>query len=244
MSEIIAKVGNVEITEEMVDAYIESLPEQQKAYASNPQFRIHCREQIIAMHCYAMLGEEMKLDETKEFKDIMESARKDILAQLATTALLKDITVTEEEAKKFYEENPQHFMQPENVRASHILVAEEDKCNDLLEKITAGEITFEDAAKEHSTCPSGQNGGDLGQFGRRQMVAEFDEAAFAAEVGHIVGPVKTQFGYHLIKVTEKNEASVAPYDQVAEIIHKNLLQEKQNKAYTKKAEELRAKYVK
>lgn len=244
MSEIIVKVGDVEVNDAMIDAYIASLPEQQKAYAANPQFRIHCREQIVAMHCYALLGEEMKLDETEEFKEIMASARKDILANMATTAILKDITVTEEEAKKFYEENPQHFTQPETVRASHILVAEEDTCNELLEKITAGEITFEDAAKENSTCPSGQKGGDLGQFGRRQMVPEFDEAAFAAEVDHVVGPVKTQFGYHLIKVTEKNEASVAPFEQVAEIINKNLLQDKQNKAYTKKAEELRAKYVK
>lgn len=244
MSEIIAKVGDVVITDEMVDAYIESLPQEQKMYASNPQFRIHCREQIIAMHCYAMLGEEMKLDETEQFKEIMASARKDILAQMATTAILKDITVTDEEAKKFYEENPQHFTQGETVRASHILVAEEDACNDILAKITAGEVTFEDAAKEHSTCPSGQQGGDLGQFGRKQMVPEFDEAAFAAEVGHVVGPVKTQFGYHLIKVAEKSEATVVPFEQVESTIKNNLLQQKQNRAYTEKAEELRAKYVK
>lgn len=244
MSKVLATIDDVVITEETVDAYIESLPEQQKAYASNPQFRIHCREQIIAMHCYAKLGEEMKLDETEQFKEIMKSARKDILSQMATTELLKDITVSDEEAKKFYEENPHHFTQPENVKASHILVAEEDKCNELLEKIVAGEVTFEDAAKEHSTCPSGAQGGSLGQFGRGQMVPEFDQAAFAAEVDHVVGPVKTQFGYHLIKVTEKNEATVAPYADVEEIIKKNLLQDKQNKAYTKKAEELRAKYVK
>ena len=82
MSKVLATIDDVVITEETVDAYIESLPEQQKAYASNPQFRIHCREQIIAMHCYAKLGEEMKLDETEQFKEIMKSARKDILSQM------------------------------------------------------------------------------------------------------------------------------------------------------------------
>lgn len=243
MSKMIAKVGNVEITEEMVDAYIANLPQEQQRYASNPQFRIHCREQIIAVHCYSLYAEELKLEETEEFKNIMESARKDILAQLAMNEVLKDIAVSDEEAKEFYEANPQHFKQPESIKASHILVAEEDKCNELLEKIVAGEVTFEDAAKEHSTCPSGAQGGSLGQFGRGQMVPEFDQAAFDAEVDHVVGPVKTQFGYHLIKVTEKTEATVAPYAEVEEIIKKNLLQDKQNKAYTKKAEELRAKYV-
>ena len=243
MSEIIAKVGDVEITEEMVDAYIESLPEQQKAYASNPQFRIHCREQIIAMHCYAMLGEEMKLDETKEFKDIMESARKDILAQLAMNKTLKEITITEEECKKFYEENPQHFTKGATVEAKHILVKEEEECNAILDSIVKGEKEFEAAAAEFSTCPSGKQGGSLGEFGRGQMVPEFEEAAFAAEIGHVVGPVKTQFGYHLIKVEAKNEASVVAYEEVAERIRTNLLQQKQNEAYTVKAMELRKKYM-
>ena len=75
------------------------------------------------------------------------------------------------------------------------------------------------------------------------MVPEFEQAAFAAEIGHVVGPVKTQFGYHLIKVEAKNEASVVAYEEVSEMIHKNLLQQKQNEAYTVKAMELRKKYM-
>ncbi len=74
----------------------------------------------------------------------------------------------------------------------------------------SGEKVFEDAAKEFSTCPSGQRGGDLGEFGKGQMVKEFEDAAFAAEIGHVVGPVKTQFGYHLIKVEEKKKMRQNP----------------------------------
>ena len=78
-------------------------------------------------------------------------------------------------------------------------------------------LSEEDKNKQNATddsCPSGQKGGDLGEFGKGQMVPEFEQAAFAAEIGQVVGPVQTQFGYHLIKVETKNEASVAPYAEV------------------------------
>ena len=78
----------------------------------------------------------------------------------------------------------------------------EEKAAEIMASIEKGDIAFEDAAKEYSSCPSNAQGGDLGEFGRGQMVPEFDQVAFEAEVGKVVGPVKTQFGYHLIKVEE------------------------------------------
>lgn len=87
------------------------------------------------------------------------------------------------------------------VRASHILVNSEAQAQRLKAEIEKGEITFENAAKEYSLCPSGQNGGDLGYFGRNMMVKEFENAAFTLPLGKVSNPVKTQFGYHLIKVT-------------------------------------------
>ena len=86
--------------------------------------------------------------------------------------------------------------------ARHILVDTEDRCQSLKDEITGG-ADFADLAREHSSCPSGQRGGDLGEFGPGMMVKEFEVAAFAAEKGKIVGPIKTQFGWHLIKVLEK-----------------------------------------
>ncbi|CAA6814827.1 MAG: Peptidyl-prolyl cis-trans isomerase PpiC (EC [uncultured Sulfurovum sp.] len=88
--------------------------------------------------------------------------------------------------------------------ARHILVSDESVCNALKEKITSGEMTFEQAAKENSTCPSGAKGGELGSFGQGQMVPEFDKVVFNDEVGVVHGPVQTQFGYHLLEVTERS----------------------------------------
>ena len=88
--------------------------------------------------------------------------------------------------------------------ARHILVATEDECNNLKKEIEAG-TSFADAAAKHSKCPSGKSGGDLGEFGRGQMVPEFDEVVFTGEIGKTLGPVKTQFGYHLIEVTKRSD---------------------------------------
>ncbi len=87
--------------------------------------------------------------------------------------------------------------------ARHILVQTEAECIDLKEKISKGS-DFVDLAKDHSKCPSGQKGGDLGEFGPGQMVPEFDKVVFSAEVGSVEGPVKTQFGYHLLEVTSRS----------------------------------------
>ncbi len=91
----------------------------------------------------------------------------------------------------------------EEIRASHILVETEQEAKDLYEKLNSGNISFEEAAMENSLCPSGQAGGDLGFFGKGLMVKPFEDAAFALEKGELSKPIQTQFGWHLIKVTEK-----------------------------------------
>lgn len=241
--EVLAVVGGDAITNADLDLFLQSVPQEQRRYASDPQFRGQFLEQLISYRSFTKYGEELKLDETEEFKRVLENAKKELLAQMAISHIMKDVKVTEEEIKVFYEENPHHFQKGATVSAKHILVSDEEECNKILESIKNGEKEFEDAAKECSTCPSGQNGGDLGEFGKGQMVKEFEDAAFAAEIGEVVGPVKTQFGYHLIKVEAKNEASVIPFEEVRFQIEKTLVQQKQNRAYSDKSAELKEKYV-
>lgn len=242
--EVLAVVAGENITEVDLEAFIQSMPQEQRKYASNPKFRENVLERLIDFRTYAKLGEELGLEESVEFQKILDNARKEILAQMAIAHTLKDITVSELEIQEFYAGNAQYFDKGATVNAKHILVAEEEECNAVLAAIQNGEITFEEAAKTKSTCPSGANGGDLGEFGKGQMVKEFEEAAFAAEIGAVVGPVKTQFGYHLIKVEKKNEASVTPLEEVKEQIRQTVMQQKQNQAYAEKAVELRGKYLK
>ncbi len=241
--DVLAVVAGEEITNADLEAFLQNVPQEQKMYASNPQFRDSFLDRLVVFRAYAKLGEDMKLDETEEFRTIMTNARREILAQLAINETLKEITVTDEEILKFYGANAQHFAKGATVSAKHILVSDEEECKAILASIVNGEKEFEAAAKESSTCPSGAKGGDLGEFARGQMVKEFEEAAFAAEIGEVVGPVKTQFGYHLIKVEKKNGPSVTPLEEVEEQIRRTLMQQKQNCLYTEKAKELKEKYV-
>lgn len=241
--EILAVVAGEMITKADLDVYLQGVPREQQAYASNPAFREQFLEQLISLYLFAKKGEEDKLEETEEFKKVMANARREILAQFAMREVLKDIEISEEEIRAFYDANQAQFQKGATVSAKHILVDTEEKCNEVLAEINNCEKTFEEAAQSYSTCPSGQRGGDLGAFGKGQMVPEFEKAAFEAEIGQVVGPVKTQFGAHLIKVEAKNEAVVASFEEVKEAIRQNLLQQKQNQVYTSALNALKEKYV-
>ena len=242
-NEVLAIVAGKEITNADVDAFLANLPAEQRQYASNPYFREQYVEQVVTLHVLEKMADDLQLDMTEDYKKMLDNIVRDIKARMAMNEIMKDITVTDVEAETVYNINPDNFSKPETVSAKHILVDSEDVCKEILAQIQNGEKTFEDAAKESSTCPSGQQGGDLGEFGRGQMVKEFEEAAFAAEIGAIVGPVQTQFGFHLIKVEAKSEAETLAFDVVKEQIKKNLLQQKQQQAYTTKIAELKEKYV-
>ena len=134
------------------------------------------------------------------------------------------VAATDTDAKDFYDKNPDKFTQPESVRASHILLLTKDadeagkkaartKIDALLKRAKAGE-DFAALAKENSQDGSASQGGDLGFFPRGRMVPEFDQAVFALKPGEISEVVGTQFGYHIIKLTEKKDGSTVPFDQV------------------------------
>lgn len=243
-NKVLAVVAGYEITEAELDTFLKGLPREQQMYASHPQFRQQCLENLMAIRMFAAEAMEEKIDETEEFKKALDAAKTEILAQLAVAKVMKEIKVEEEELKAYYDANADKFEKGATVSAKHILVKEEEECLAILAAINAGEKTFEEAAKESSTCPSGQQGGSLGEFGKGQMVKEFEDAAFNAEIGTVVGPVKTQFGYHLILVEAKNEASVMAFDEVRGQIYSQVFAQKQNETYDAKVSALKEKYVK
>lgn len=241
--EVLATVAGEEITAAELDAFLQKLPPNQRAYASNPQAREYYLEQLVSMRLFSKMGEELKLDETAEFKEIIENVKKELLSQMAMKETLKDVTVSEEEVAAFYEANKEQFAKGETVQAKHILTDSEEGCKKAAEEIESGAKTFEDAAKEYSNCPSKERGGDLGEFGKGQMVKEFEDAAFAAEVGKVVGPVKTQFGYHLIKVEQHYEPMTMELESVKDQIKNTVMQQNQKAVYNRKLNELKEKYM-
>ncbi|MES2047924.1 MAG: peptidylprolyl isomerase [Pseudomonadota bacterium] len=150
----------------------------------------------------------------------------------------------EAECRAFYEQNPASFQQGESASASHILFSLENgaveslvkaKAEGILAQVKANPTHFASLAKDHSTCPSGQEGGALGQFGRGQMVPEFENAVFSTASGEIAPElVETQFGYHIIQVTDRKGGEPVAFDEVKERLQEFLSEmagRKANHAY-------------
>ena len=242
MDKILAKVGALTVTEKEVDEFIAELGQRGQGY-NTPDGRRAILEQIISSKLLLLDARHNLLEAEPEFKAELAKLRENLLINYAGNKVISAVKVSDEDVKKYYEDNIDRFKQGETVNADHILVESEEKALEILAKIESGEVSFADAAKQHSTCPSGQRGGNLGDFGRGQMVPEFDKAVFELEVGEITkAPVKTQFGYHLIKLNSKSESSVIPYEQIAPQLSEMVLNEKRREAYERKINQLKILY--
>lgn len=142
-----------------------------------------------------------------------------------------NIEITDEQMKAYFEENKDTLGQSAKVEASHILTATKEEADEVKAKLADGE-DFAEVAKEHSTdTATAKNGGQLGTFGAGEMAPEFEEAAFAMEVGGMSEPVKTEFGFHIIQVTDKSEAVEATFENSKEQIKELLFEEQLNSEY-------------
>lgn len=240
-AKILATVGTKTITEADVDAFLAGMGQRGQAY-QNPQGRAMVLEQLINKALLVLDATRNLYEREPEFKAELARVKEDLLANYAVDKAVREVRVTDADVEAYYNENKAQFVQGPTVNASHILVDSEEKANEILAKINAGELTFADAAKEFSTCPSGKEGGNLGDFGRGQMVPEFDEACFAMEVGTISAPVKTQFGYHLILLNSKSEETEMAFDTIKAQLKEKLMQDKQQAAYQSKLNQLKILY--
>ena len=242
MAKVLATVGGMPITDTEVEEFLMGLGPRGQAY-NNPEGRGIILEQLIGNKLLLLDAKRNLLEAEPAFKEQLAKLKDNLLASYAAEKAISAVSVSDKEARDYYEENKDKFNQGETVNASHILVDSEEKALELLAKIKSGEISFEDCARENSSCPSGGQGGNLGDFTRGQMVPEFDVAVFSMEEGEVTEtPVQTQFGYHLIKLNSKNEASVAPLSEVREGIRSMLVNERQRAAYTSKINQLKIMY--
>lgn len=240
-NKVLAVVNGTEITERELEATIARFPQERQGYLRTEQGRAQLLEEIISFELIYNYAKDSGMEEDAEYVQQLERAKKEILTQTAISKAVAQATVSDKEVEDYYSANKEMFKDPEMVSAKHILVETEEKAEEVSNKIKEG-MSFEDAAQEFSSCPSNAQGGELGRFNRGQMVPEFEEAAFNLEIGKVSEPVKTQFGYHLIKVSEKLESSAKPFDEVKASIKNNILQERQAFRYSQLNTELREKY--
>ncbi|MGL4362864.1 MAG: peptidylprolyl isomerase [Cellulosilyticaceae bacterium] len=237
---VLAKVNGKEITTQDLNVFIQTLGQNASQFAS-PEGQQKLIEELITRELFYFDAVENKLDQDEEFKKSIAIMQRNLLTQYAANKLLSSINVSDEDAKKYFDEHPDTFTSQPTVQARHILISTEEEATKILAEIQEG-LSFEEAAKKYSSCPSKERGGDLGKFSRGQMVPSFEEAAFTMNVGEISKPVHTQFGYHLIEVLESNAATVPAFEEVKDKVKQFYTSVKTNELYTARRAELEKKY--
>ena len=235
---VLASVAGNPITEQDIDEALIGMGARGQAY-NNPQGRAALLENLIARRLFLLDAKKNLMEREPEFKESLQRVKDDMLTNYAIQKSVERVRVTDDEVKKFYDENPEQFEAGETLNASHILVDTEEKAKEIAEKIAAGEITFEDAAKQFSSCPSSAQGGELGDFGHGQMVPEFENACAEMEIGTVSAPVKTQFGWHLIRLNNKENGATIAFAEAKEQIREALLGQKQQAAYQSRINQLK-----
>lgn len=205
------------LAEAEMGSQFQRLPEDQR--------RAAVLSALIDIKLMAKQAEQAGVPETEDFKKKLQFLRDRTLHnEYFRTQVVE--ALTEDEVRARYEKEIAAMPAEQEIRARHILVDSEEQAKAIIAELDAGK-DFVELAKEKSTGPSGEQGGDLGYFTRGRMVPEFEEAAFALEPGtYTKEPVKTEFGWHVIEVEDKRDAAPPTYEQVADQIQRLMMQEK------------------
>jgi peptidyl-prolyl cis-trans isomerase C len=236
---VVANIGDQKITVSDFDRMVGFLDaDKQKLIEKNLQLKEAVLRQFIQSIVISNLAKEKGFDKTAEVRDQVDFFKDNYLATLYLKhEILSKINIPDEDLKKYYEGHKDEFKTPEMVKVRHILVkvdesapekdkkAARKKAEGILKRIKAGEDFAKLAAEVSDDPGSKENGGEIGFFPKGRMVKSFEDAAFALKPGEVSGLVKTQYGYHIIKLEEKKPAGVQTFDEVKENIRQKLVQD-------------------
>jgi len=237
---VLVRVSNKSVTESDLKTKLAKLPPYYQNIVSKDKKR-YIEDMIVEILCYEE-GIRKGIDKDKEVRELISEAKKKIvMAKVIKNEVEDKVIVTEEEKKKFYDLNKDSFRTPDMWRASHILVADEKDANAILDELSKG-AKFEEIAKARSIDATASRGGDVGFFRAGQLVPDFEKACLKLDVGQTSGVVKTQFGYHIIKLTDKREGGVQSYEEAKRAIETELKKEKRSELFNKMVMSLKDRY--
>lgn len=209
---ILARLDEEVITLSQFNERISKLPAQYQELAKKAKVKL-LDDFIVELLCYKE-AIRLGIDRQKDTKEVLRAAKRKILmAKFIEEEVEKKIKVEEAEIRDYYEKHKDYFLVPETYKASHILVNTEEKAKALLNKLSEG-ADFGELAKAESMDLTNRRGGDVGYFKKGQLVPEFEEACLKLEIGQVSPIVKTSFGYHIIKLTDKRPAGVRRFEEV------------------------------
>lgn len=230
---VVATVNGKPVTESMVQAQMDSIP-QGLILGRQDEVRKAVIDRLVEQEVILQQARKAKLEDSDAFKEQLATMRNELLMNLFLQKQMES-RITDKAVKDYYDKNGADYAYPA-VHAAHILVEDQDAAEDIIKKLNKG-AKFDDLAKQFSIGPSASKGGDLGWFGRGAMVPSFENTAFAMKAGDISqAPVQTQFGWHIIKVLDKNDAYIPPLSEVEGEVRESLA----NQVYANYMEKLKA----
>jgi peptidyl-prolyl cis-trans isomerase C len=236
----LATVGEATITQEDYLRELSALPEWARNRFKTDDDKKEFLDSLIEKEVLYKEAKKNRLDKDEVFLvKLKEFEMMNLITVLLEKEIRDKVKVDDSELKADYDSNLDKYKKDAGISASHILVETEDDGKFILAKLNEG-ADFAELAAEHSKDPSNAgNGGELGFFSRGRMVPEFEDAAFALNVGETSELVKTQFGYHIIKVTEKKEGSQLSFEDAKGMIQRDMLSKKQRDVYQSYVEGLK-----
>ena len=240
----VAEVNGSVITTADFKKEVETLPPYLRPMAETPEGKKELLDTMIIREIIMQQAQKDGLDKSQAVTDKLEELKKRVVVEAFLKKKIEDqANISDADLQKFYDQNKDKFNTGDQVRASHILVKSENEAQDILGQIKKG-ANFEALAKKNSVDSAGAKGGDLGWFGKGSMIPEFEKVVFSLKEGELSGVVKTQFGYHIIKLTGKRPAGNRSFAEAKEQIKAKLLPEKQQETFQKLKDELKkgAKY--
>lgn len=240
----VAKVGSVTITQDDVSRELKGLPEQIQRMFEGPEGAEKFVDELVKKEMLYQEAKKKGFEGNPDYQKKLEDFKKLTLISLLLEKEIEDkAKPSDKDVKDYYEKHKADLTANNQIRASHILVKSEDDAKKILDQLKKGG-DFAKIAKEKSIdTGSAKNGGDLGFFSRGQMVPEFEKAAFSLKEGEVSGPVKTQFGYHIIKVTGKKEGKIVEFDKVKDLLTQKVTAEKQKEAFDSYMDGLKKSYT-
>jgi peptidyl-prolyl cis-trans isomerase C len=243
--DVLATVGNNQITREMLDHLIATIPEDKRVPFLTPDGRKKLLEEVVSLMLFAEAAKAQGMDKEAAVRTRLDYAQREYLAgEYLRKRLAENPLVTENDLRTFYKDHIGEFKPPEEIKARHIVVKSEQEANKIMSRLKEG-ADFAELAAKHNVDPTAATGGRLeSQDGREWLPkgtfeASFDHVLFRIGKGQIGGPVKTQFGWHILKVDDKRQPETRTFPQVRSMIRNRLEEQKKTEMQKKITDELK-----
>jgi peptidyl-prolyl cis-trans isomerase C len=233
---VLVKVNDKSYTASQVEKELAQearrLPPEVQQHLTTKEGQKQFLDRLVRRELLIQEAERQKIEEQPEVAEQIKAFRHEVMLRTLVQKEIGDkVSVEDKDAQEYFQANPDEFS-GDRIRAKHILVESEDEAKQVLDRLNAKKEPFEQVAKSVSRDAfTAQKGGDLDYLGREQMVPEFAKAAFALKAGEVSGPVKTPFGYHIIKLVDRKKGQALPFEQVKEQLKRRLLEQRQTEKF-------------